>query len=164
MPYPAYLTVEQRRANKWAQVKRWRLTHPEMVAAQRARSNDARRGKPQAPGHKESVRKWNEVNREHYLLIKRVLQQKRRAQLRGASGTCTVVQVLDRFAYFGNKCWMCRSEGKLAIDHVKPVTLGGSNWPSNIRPACRSCNSRKGAKHWKEVMRYVYVRSLSSTG
>ncbi len=27
---------------------------------------------------------------------------------------------------------------------VKPLAKGGSHWASNLRPACRSCNSRKG--------------------
>jgi len=29
------------------------------------------------------------------------------------------------------------------IDHVKPISKGGSNWPANLRPACEPCNLRK---------------------
>lgn len=29
-------------------------------------------------------------------------------------------------------------------DHVIPVSLGGSDHPSNLRAACRRCNSRQG--------------------
>jgi hypothetical protein len=36
----------------------------------------------------------------------------------------------------------CREEG--TCDHVIPVSLGGSNEDSNLRLACRSCNSTKG--------------------
>lgn len=56
-------------------------------------------------------------------------------------------QITDRFAYFDNKCWMCGSSGPLTIDHVKPITRGGKDCPSNFRPACQPCNSRK-SNHW----------------
>ena len=32
------------------------------------------------------------------------------------------------------------------IDHIKPIALGGTNEPGNLRVICNSCNSRKGAR------------------
>lgn len=49
--------------------------------------------------------------------------------------------ILDKF---GNKCAICGAEGKLTIDHIVPLSVGGSNTIDNIQPLCRSCNSRKG--------------------
>lgn len=45
-------------------------------------------------------------------------------------------------AYWGGLCWMC---GRVADtwDHVKPLSKGGAHAVCNLRPACRSCNSRK---------------------
>lgn len=32
------------------------------------------------------------------------------------------------------------------VDHIMPLALGGSNWPSNLQCLCPSCNMSKGAK------------------
>jgi 5-methylcytosine-specific restriction endonuclease McrA len=98
------------------------------------------------------VKRWQEKNRERWLMIARLRQQRRDARKAGAAGTATQEQVLARFAFFGNRCAYCGSEERLTIDHVIPLARGGSHWPSNLRPACLSCNSRKGARRLEEVM------------
>lgn len=42
----------------------------------------------------------------------------------------------------GFRCLYCFEPGT-TIDHVRPVHKGGSNHPSNLVTACRSCNSAK---------------------
>lgn len=70
---------------------------------------------------------------------------RRRLELR-ADGFATRAQIKARVAFYGGLCWICRAVPYQAIDHVKPLARGGSNWPANLRPACKSCNSRKGAR------------------
>jgi hypothetical protein len=94
-----------------------------------------------------------------WLMIHRITEQARRARKLAAPGTATVDQVLARFAYFGNRCVYCRTTERLTVDHVVPLSRGGSHWPANLRPACISCNSRKGAR--RVVVPDVGVRSLS---
>lgn len=44
------------------------------------------------------------------------------------------------------RCHYCQRPAKpkdRTVDHVVPVSRGGKHRPDNLRPACRSCNSRK---------------------
>lgn len=76
--------------------------------------------------------------------------QARRARKKSAPTICyTPEQLADKFRYWGNKCWMCGSEYE-SIDHVIPLSKGGYDCLANLRPACRSCNSRKHNK-WHGV-------------
>jgi hypothetical protein len=38
----------------------------------------------------------------------------------------------------------------VTIDHLTPRTLGGRNVAENLVPACRSCNSRKCHRPWRD--------------
>ncbi len=40
------------------------------------------------------------------------------------------------------KCQICRSTYALEKDHIRPVAMGGSSEPENLRMLCRSCNQR----------------------
>jgi hypothetical protein len=65
--------------------------------------------------------------------------------VRSAAGRATREAIQARLDFYGGLCWICRTAPAQAMDHVKPLAAGGSNWPANLRPACTSCNSRKGA-------------------
>ncbi|NAE18264.1 hypothetical protein GUJ16_13385 [Enterococcus hirae] len=47
------------------------------------------------------------------------------------------------------------------IDHVKPLSRGGSAWPANLRPACRTCNSKKRAR-WPYPLEVARARRLAA--
>jgi 5-methylcytosine-specific restriction endonuclease McrA len=50
--------------------------------------------------------------------------------------------VLERF---GGACLACGSTEDLSVDHVVPLSLGGSNTIENVQPLCIVCNCLKGA-------------------
>lgn len=77
----------------------------------------------------------------------------RRAQERKAPGVAPASAIAARVAYYGSTCYLCRSAPYEHLDHVIPLSRGGSNWPANIRPACASCNVRKGNKSLNEFQR-----------
>lgn len=49
-----------------------------------------------------------------------------------------------RLGVFG-QCYYCGDWFANTVDHLMPVSRGGTDEPSNVRSACFSCNSRKGA-------------------
>lgn len=49
-------------------------------------------------------------------------------------------------------CWYCDRKGKVTIDHVVPISRGGSNANDNLAPACVRCNSEKHDKTLFEWM------------
>jgi len=53
---------------------------------------------------------------------------------------------LKIFARDEYKCVRCGSPEELQVDHIHPVSKGGTNDPSNLQTLCRPCNIRKGAK------------------
>lgn len=57
------------------------------------------------------------------------------------------------FRDHGAWCIYCGDEAQpLTLDHVRPISRGGSNHPANLVPACSSCNKSKGAKSVEEFL------------
>lgn len=67
----------------------------------------------------------------------------RRREFSGKDWWTVRAQVLKRDLY---TCQYCGSKKDLTCDHVVPRTRGGTNHHSNLKTACRSCNSKKGGK------------------
>lgn len=59
-------------------------------------------------------------------------------------------QVLDNAV-----CACCGTSERLCIDHIIPVSRGGSCEIENLQALCFSCNARKGAKTMVEFMEGV---------
>jgi 5-methylcytosine-specific restriction endonuclease McrA len=56
----------------------------------------------------------------------------------------------------GHSCYYCDVPlfGVYHVDHMTPISRGGSNWPENLCIACPTCNISKGAKTAEEFMAY----------
>lgn len=79
-------------------------------------------------------------------------RQRYRARKNLTSGSFSENDKKNRFEYYGNCCFYCGSSGPLEVEHRIPLSRGGSNHPSNIVPACRSCNAKKGTKTESEFL------------
>lgn len=49
------------------------------------------------------------------------------------------------YARDGRACVHCGSTEDLTLDHIRPVSRGGSHRPTNLVTACRVCNTLRGA-------------------
>ena len=76
-----------------------------------------------------------------------------RTRLLNAKGDASADQIMARIAYYGYLCYLCGVPYE-AIDHVVPLSKGGSNWPANLRPICNTCNPSKGDKSLGEFITY----------
>lgn len=97
----------------------------------------------------EYARKYASEHREESNQYKYRCADKRKRLTSGKSIPYSLEQLNARWEYFGNKCYLCGEAGTLTKDHVKPISKGGWDCLSNLRPAHQSCNSKKNSK-WKE--------------
>lgn len=96
--------------------------------------------------------KYKKVHRDYYNhreAIRRALKSK-------ATGSFTFSEWVNLKTELGSKCLACgvsEPDIALSIDHIIPISKGGSNNIDNIQPLCKPCNSRKNAKtvNYKEL-------------
>lgn len=89
------------------------------------------------------VNSWRKNNRDKV----RLYCNNRNSIQRGSFGKLKQdewEQIKKDFKYMCAICGKKEPEIKLTIDHIIPVSKGGSNLIENIQPLCRLCNSIKG--------------------
>lgn len=77
------------------------------------------------------------------------MNHRRRAYKKNAPGSFTAVEWLALKKANNFTCLKCgkrEPEIKLTVDHIIPVTDGGSSDITNIQPLCKPCNSAKGTR------------------
>lgn len=112
--------------------------------------------KANADHYREYNREWLVANAEQarewrrlWLTVERNREYHNRRRANREAATIvpfTREQLAAKMAYWGNLCWICKVKPMEVVDHVKPLTKGGPHVLSNLRPACRSCNSKKHNK------------------
>lgn len=111
---------------------------------------------------------WQE---EYRVMYNREKSKRRKAKLKGnMTEKISIKDIKRRFAEFANSCAYCgdNSDSRaLQIEHVIPISRGGTHVLSNIVPACKRCNYSKHAhdvelwyrsqeffcpKRWKKIL------------
>lgn len=89
---------------------------------------------------------WSKANRDKINPRHRKDAIIRNKRSRNAPGNFTKEEFDDLCESVGGICLCCGKKSKLTVDHVVPLSRGGSNDISNIQPLCASCNSKKRTK------------------
>lgn len=126
----------------------WAKSNPDKVreAQNRFRKTDKakairlrRRQSPQGQAYEREYQRTHKQERA-------IREQKRRALKKGSGGSFSLIEWRELCERFGNKCLACCQSQKLTVDHVIPISKGGSNFIENIQPLCMKCNLEKGTQ------------------
>ena len=75
--------------------------------------------------------------------MRRLSEHRRRARKARSGGTYTIAEWQSLCERTGNRCLACGDAGPLTVDHIVPISKGGSNSIANIQPLCLPCNLSK---------------------
>ena len=134
-------------------------------ACQNARANAWREAHPE--GAKEIQARYRHAHKEEKAAYQRlyyarigaegmaVLNHRRRAREKAADGSYTAAEWRKLLEQYGD-CPCCgdsfTDEVPPTVDHIVPLTKGGTNYIANIQPLCLQCNQTKNA----EVRNYIF--------
>ena len=91
--------------------------------------------------HHEHVSAWMKRNPDKM----QTYRENRRGRVASA-GEYTQAEWESLCEFYGHICLCCKESKPLTVDHVVPLSKGGSNTIDNLQPLCASCNSRKNQK------------------
>lgn len=160
---------QRRKEEIKARAKKWRLDNPE-----RAKANDKRKYEAKRDAELIRMRKRYAENREADIERKRKAYREnaeenrakqraryaenkdyfkpynksRKARVRSSMGSFSAAQVRKMLDDQGCKCIYCKCDisKNYHVDHIVPVSKGGSSFIENIQLLCPTCNLRKRAK------------------
>jgi 5-methylcytosine-specific restriction endonuclease McrA len=90
-----------------------------------------------------------EKSREAYARNKEAYKARarnRKARKKNAEGHHTSADIERIRLAQRNKCAICKEvlvKATTHVDHILPLSKGGSNWPKNLQLLCKSCNLKK---------------------
>jgi 5-methylcytosine-specific restriction endonuclease McrA len=92
-------------------------------------------------------RRSNYANNPEYKTYVLRYVHKRRTRINNAEGSFTPEEWLRLLECFGNRCLVLGCDNTdITVDHVIPISKGGSNTIDNLQPLCRHHNAVKHDK------------------
>lgn len=89
----------------------------------------------------EIERRSRSKNKEKYRPIKNATQSKRNRLLNKKE-----YRILPKELHkiYSSSCWACGTSQNISLDHILPLSRGGTHSVGNMLSLCRGCNSSKG--------------------
>lgn len=142
---------ERSRENTRRSVALWREKHPEREKEIKRRyyerhredvkekSRAARAADPEKD--RQRSKDWARRNPEQALAISR----NKKARKRKAEGSHTAKDISRIRELQSDRCAVCKTELSAGghVDHIQPLSKGGSNLPKNLQLLCAPCNMQK---------------------
>ncbi len=121
---------------------KWKKDNKELYNAgmKRYRDKDPKRNARQRQSP--TVKAWLKRNIQKV----KVWSASSKAKRKNAVGGFTVQEWFDLCNKYDNKCLCCGTTENISVDHVVPISQGGTNYIDNIQPLCLHCNKVKNAK------------------
>jgi 5-methylcytosine-specific restriction endonuclease McrA len=128
-------------------------THPDRLIVKRARDRKQQAARYHANPELMKLKAAESLRRNPE--TKRSIDHRRRAKLWKAEGTHTKADLKEIWERQDGRCDICKEKcwrgtspdrshaRKWTIDHIHPISRGGTEWPSNLRGLCLSCNAAK---------------------
>lgn len=91
---------------------------------------------------REIRRRWRQENPE----LNKVYHYRWLSRKEGSGDEFTLREWLALCESYDHRCLACGQPKPLTVDHVVPLSKGGSNSIENIQPLCQPCNSEKHVK------------------
>lgn len=142
----------------------YRETHHDIVSAAKARYRNKHREVLNAKS-REYVIKYPERRRittHNYRKSKPEMDMihchTRRARIKGNGGTYTFRELNEQFERQEGFCYYCGDllyasfDSAVHVDHMTPLSRGGTNYIENIALSCSRCNMKKGAQTAEEFL------------
>lgn len=135
----------------------WRKNNPEKIVTERTKAKNAEWRKANPEKVKASCKKWRKANAEKVkktraIWVKnnaklcRIHCNNRRVRMAGGSLSLDIVDRLFRLQKGLCPCCKMPLGIKFHVDHIMPISLGGTNTDNNVQLLKATCNLKKNAK------------------